>query len=325
MSRPARPGPLERGATRGIFPAGFPAATMLPRLRFFLEQAILGLWRSFGLTTLAVVTIGIALGLLATFAVVVGNLSRVAEQLGREVEISAYLDRTVTASQAAAHAAEIARWDSVAEARTLTSSQAMGAFQASLGEDAVILEGLPADVLPPSIEVRLEPKEWRTGEVKTIADRLAALAGVEDVRYGQEEIERVYALVRFARLAAGVIAIVLCMAVVLLVSNTIRLTVYARRDEIEIMSLIGATDAFVRAPFVIEGAIQGLLGGLLASVAPLALQNVLREGLRRGLSYAYGPIDLQFVPLAFLGVLLTLGVVLGLIGSLLAVGKFVRV
>jgi cell division transport system permease protein len=298
---------------------------MLPRLRFFVEQALLGLWRSLGVTALAVITIGIALGLLATFAVTVGNLARVAERLGAEVEISAYLSRETKEEAARAQAKEVSAWAGVATASFMSSSEAMAAFQKTLGEDAVILEGLPPDVLPPSIEVRLDAREWKVEEVRSFASKLAAIDGVEDVRFGQEEIERVHALVAFAKLAAGVIAIVLCLAVVLLVSNTIRLTVYARRDEIEIMTLIGATDAFVRAPFVIEGAIEGLLGGLVASSALVVLEGVLREGIRRGLSYAYGPIDLEFVPLAFLGALLALGVVLGLIGSLLAVGKFVRV
>ncbi len=298
---------------------------MLPRLRFFLEQALFGLWRSFGVTVLAVVTIGIALGLLATFAVVVSNLARVADRIGNEVEISAYLVRTASVADVERARGEVAAWPDVASARHLTSTQAMDAFRLSLREDAVILEGLPADILPPSIEVRLAPREWTAAEVAEVAQRLDALAPVEDVRYGQQEIERVHALLGFARAVALVVAVVLCMAVILLVSNTIRLTVYARRDEIEIQSLIGATDAFIRAPFLIEGAIQGLMGGLVAGFSLLVLEGVLEEGIRRGLSYAYGPIQIELVPLSFLGALLVLGVLLGLIGSLLAVGKFVKV
>ena len=298
---------------------------MLPRLRFFLEQALLGLWRSFGVTVLAVVTIGIALGLLATFAVVVSNLARVADRIGADVEISAYLVRTASTADAEASRAQIAGWPEVSAARYVTSTQAMDAFRASLHEDAVILEGLPADVMPPSIEVRLASREWTAAEVAGVAGRLDAVALVEDVRYGQQEIERVHALLGFARVVALVVAVVLCLAVILLVSNTIRLTVYARRDEIEIQGLIGATDAFIRAPFVIEGAIQGWLGGTVAGVGLLVLEGVLEEGLRRGLSYAYGPIQIELVPASFLGALLVLGVLLGLIGSLLAVGKFVKV
>jgi cell division transport system permease protein len=145
------------------------------------------------------------------------------------------------------------------------------------------------------------------------------------VRYGQEDLERIHALLGFARVVAVVVAVVLCMAVILIVSNTIRLTVYARRDEIEIMSLIGGTDAFIRAPFLIEGGIQGVAGGLVAALGLVVLQGVLEAGIKQGLSYAYGPIELEFMPFAFVGGLLALGVLLGLIGSLLAVGKFVKV
>ncbi|MFO0725778.1 MAG: permease-like cell division protein FtsX [Myxococcota bacterium] len=298
---------------------------MLPRLRFFFEQAVLGLWRSLGVTTLAVLTIGIALGLLATFGVAVGNLARVADRIGREVELSAYLLRGTPVEAGLERSQEIARIPGIAHAEYLTSTQAMAQFRSTLGSDAIILEGLPVDVLPPSVEVRLEAKDWTVAEVRGVAAQVHKVVGVEDVRYGQEEIERIYALLGFSRAVAIVVAGVLCMAVILLVSNTIRLTVYARRDEIEIMSLIGATDAFVRAPFVIEGAIQGFLGGTVASIAMFVLEGVLREGIRRGLSYAYGPIELEFVPLTFIGALLLLGVILGLIGSLLAVGKFVKV
>lgn len=301
------------------------ADTMLPRLRFFIEQALFGLWRSLGVTVLAVITIGIALGLLATFAVVVSNLARVADRIGNEVEISAYLVRTASVADVERARVAVAGWPDVAQARYVTSTQAMDAFRLSLGDDAVILQGLPADVLPPSIEVRLAPREWTATEVAALASRLDALEPVDDVRYGQQEIERVHALLGFSRAVASVVAVVLCMAVILLVSNTIRLTVYARRDEIEIQSLIGATDAFVRAPFLIEGAIQGLLGGLVAGLGLLVLEGVLEEAIRRGLSYAYGPIQVELVPLSFLGGLLLLGVLLGLIGSLLAVGKFVKV
>jgi cell division transport system permease protein len=298
---------------------------MLPRLRFFFEQAVLGLWRSLGITALAVVTIGVALGLLATFAVVVANLARVADTMGQDVEIAAYLSPTTTATIGQARAVDVARWPEIQRSRFLTSTQAMDAFRLALGSDAAILEGLPADVMPPTLELQLAPRAWRVVELESLAARLDALPGIDEVRYGQEDLERIHALLGFARVVAVVVAVVLCMAVILIVSNTIRLTVYARRDEIEIMSLIGGTDAFIRAPFLIEGAIQGVAGGLVAALGLVVLQGVLEAGIKQGLSYAYGPIELEFMPFPFVGGLLALGVLLGLIGSLLAVGKFVKV
>lgn len=274
---------------------------------------------------LAVVTIGVALAVLATFGVVVSNLKRVADQLGREVEISAYLKTTVDADRQNALAKTIKEWEHVAETRAVSSAEAITEFRAALGKDAILIEGLPPDILPPSIEVRLAPRAWTTSDVGALADRLSALDGVEDVRFGQEDIERVNALLGFARVAAIVLGAALCFATILIISNTIRLTVYARRDEIEIMSLVGATNAFVRAPFVLEGAIQGLIGGSLASASLFSMEGALKVGIERGLSYAYGPIELQFVPVEMIGYLIAAGVTLGLVGSLLAVGRFLRV
>lgn len=298
---------------------------LLPRLRFFVTQAVYGLLRSAGVSSISVVTIGVALAILAVFFVALQNLARVADQLGREVEVSAYLARGLSDVDIAARRAEIAAWPGVAAVEVLTSSAAMGQFRESLGRDAIILDGLPADVLPPSLEVRLDERSWRVEEVRALGARLLSQPGIEDVRYGQEDIERLNSLLSFSRAAALAVGLILCLAVILLVSNTIRLAVYARRDEIEIMSLIGATDAFVRTPFVIEGAIQGFLGGVLACLVLVSMREALVRGLAVGLSYAYGPLEIDLVPTSFFLYALALGTGLGLLGSLFAAGRFVRV
>lgn len=298
---------------------------MVPRLSFFFRQALLALSRSIGITSLAVATIAVALTVVATFAVIVTNLQRVAEELGRDVEISVYLTPDVTREAALAVGREVDDWPDIDGVRYLSSAAAMEEFRTVLGDDAVLLEGLPSDLLPASLEVRLAPRSWRRDEVDALAVKLGALPVADDVRFGQENIERVNALLSFARIVAMILAVALCLGTILIVSNTIRLTVYARRDEIEIMSLVGATNAFVRAPFVLEGAIQGFAGGLLASALLFGMEEGLRVGLESGLSYAYGPITLSFVPLELVAYLLAAGLTLGVIGSLLAVGRFLRV
>lgn len=298
---------------------------MIARVRFFLSQALSALLRSLGITILAVVTIGLALAVLATFLVVVTNLNRVVEELGREVAIWAYLDPKASSDAAASAQATVQGFEGVESARYLSPVEAMAEFKAALGKDAVLLEGLPAEVLPPSLEIRPAARTWRSDEVRALSDRIGKVEGVEDVRYGQEDIERAEALLGFARIAALVLGVALSFATILIISNTIRLTVYARRDEIEIMSLVGATNTFVRVPFVLEGMIQGMLGGGLAAGTLIALERALKLGIERGLSYAYGPIQLDFVPLELLMPLVATGVLLGLIGSLLAVGKFLKV
>ncbi|MBI4814623.1 MAG: ABC transporter permease [Deltaproteobacteria bacterium] len=298
---------------------------VLARLRFFFDQALSGLWRSLGVSALAVLTIAVSLSLLATFWVIVENLSRVADELGRDVEIGAYVPKETPLERGAALASEITEWPGVKSARFVTSTMAMAELEESLGVDKVVLEGLPRDLVPPSIEVRLEERTWTVAEVRELAARLRAVDPIDDVRYGQEDVERVTSLLGFARVVAIVVGLALSLGVVILVSNTIRLIVYARRDEIEVLSLIGATDSFVRAPFVIEGAIQGALGAMLSTLVLLGMREVLTTWLAKGLSFAYGPMELTVDPLAVLALLFGVGIGLGLFGSLLAVGKFVRI
>lgn len=300
---------------------------MVSRALFFLRLALSALGRSFGVTALAVVTITVSLTVLATFSVVVRHLGRLTEGLGRQVEISVYLTRGQPEERIRALSTEVGGWPEVARARILSSEAAMTEFRTSLGPDAVLLEGLPGDLLPPSIELVLKPGDWALSAVQEVAGRLVGRPEVDDVRYGQEDIERLAALFAFTRLVAIVLGAALCFATILIVSNTIRLTVYARRDEIEILTLVGATGWFVRVPFFIEGAVQGVMGGALSGLVLVAFGEVFTLAIDRGLGYlysGYSPVTLDFVPMQFLGLLVVVGGALGLVGSLLAVGKFLK-
>ncbi|MBK8011293.1 MAG: ABC transporter permease [Deltaproteobacteria bacterium] len=300
---------------------------MVSRTLFFLRLAFSALGRSFGVTALAVVTIAVSLTVLATFSVVVRHLGRLTEGLGRQVEISVYLARGQPEERIRALSTDIAAWPEVARTRVLSSEAALAEFRVSLGPDAALLEGLPEDLLPPSIEFALKPGDWAVSAVQSIAARLNGRPEVDDVRFGQEDIERLAALFSFTRLVAIVLGAALCFATILIVSNTIRLTVYARRDEIEILTLVGATGWFVRVPFFIEGAVQGVIGGALSGVVLVAFGEAFTLAIERGLGYlysGYSPVTLDFVPLEYLGLLVLVGGLLGVVGSLLAVGKFLR-
>jgi cell division transport system permease protein len=296
---------------------------VLPKLRYVFKQAVSVSVRSLGVTAVAVVTISASLTVLAAFGVVVATLADVAERMGQEVEISAYLKRGTPPGAGFALAEAVQAWPEVAAARFTSSEAALEAFRETLGGDASLLDGLPPDVLPSSVELRIAPAAWTREKVEALAARLEAREEVEEVRFGREAIEQVNAFLGFARVAAWVVGAALCLGTVLIVSNTIRLTVYARRDEIEIMILVGATPAFVRAPFVIEGALQGLLGGAVALGIVVLLQEGLRLGIERGLGQGF-PVELVFSPQLGLVYLSAAGLALGLASSLAAVGRFMR-
>lgn len=300
------------------------AGAVLPKLRYVLRQAVSVSVRSFGVTLVAVVTIAAALTVLAAFAVVVATLADVAERMGREVEVSAYLHRGTPPGDGFVLAESLSEWPEVAAARFSSSEAALASFRETLGEDGSLLDGLPPDVLPASVEIRIRSEAWTRETVEALATRLEALPQVEEVRFGREAIEQVNGFLSFSRVAAWVLGLALCLGTILIVSNTIRLTVYARRDEIEVMSLVGATAAFVRAPFVVEGGLQGLLGGALSMGILMLLQGGLRVGIERGLGQGY-PVELAFSQLHFLIYLLVAGLLLGLVASLAAVSRFLKV
>lgn len=297
---------------------------MLPKLRYLTKQAVSVSVRSLGITFLAVITIGASLTVLAAFGVVVQSLSEVAVRLGQEVEVSAYLVRNTPPGDGFALARQLESWPEVAGARFSSSEAALEAFRESLGEEGSLLEGLPPDVLPASVEIQVRPEAWTRETVEALATRLEALAPVEEVRFGREAIEQVNGVLEVARVAAWIVGLVLGLGAILVVSNTIRLTVYARRDEIEVMSLVGATSTFVRAPFVMEGMLQGFLGGALAFGVLLSMQGGLRLVLERGLGVGM-EVTLAWSPIEYALALVAGGVGLGLIASLAAVGRFLKV
>lgn len=295
-----------------------------PRLKFFLRKAIAALRRSYGISLLSILTMGIALATSATFLVIVETLDRFMLKLSAEVEISAYLSAGIKKVDAAAARAEISAWPGIAEVTHTSSARALDELRVSLKDDAGLLDGFPSDALPAVLTVRLAPKSWSGDELRELAERIKEVSGIDDVRYGRESIERVGSLLGLVRIIGLVLGISLSLATILIISNTIRLTVYARRDEIEIMSLVGATDAFVRAPFIIEGVIQGVMGAVLAIVLLASLRGAITLAVERGLS-GYGPIQLDLGLAHVFAYLLIAGALLGLVGSALAVGKFLEV
>lgn len=294
----------------------------MARLQLYLRLALAAMRRSWAVTAVAVVTISVALAILGAFGVVAEQLRGVSSRLGAQLAVSVYLEDDVARPDALV--AEIAAWDEVDAAEHWTSERAMAAFRRDLGDDAVILEGLPDAVLPASIEVSLAPSVRAVDEVRALADRAAALNGVREVRFGAERLERLQLLSRLVEGAFLVLGSALLLATLFIVANTVRLTVFARREEIEVLRLVGATGTFVRAPFVVEGVLQGGLGGALAWAWLVLVQGALTTGLERMLRIAYGSLSTPVELGPWLLPLLGAGLVLGAIGSALAVGRFLR-
>ena len=296
---------------------------MLSRAKYLLAQALSGLWRSLGVASLSVGIIGFALSVFALFALLIVNLQSVANQISEQAGIAAQFDpKTPVTTQREFHR-EVSTWPAVKKAELITSTAAMDWLRINLGMESEILEGLPPDLLPPSIEIELH--EINAKDLKLLVSKLEANDKVQAVQFGQDEVHRIHETLKLIRRSTYFFGVFLCLAVLLILSNAIRLAVYARKDEIEVMSLIGGTRRFIAIPFVIEGALLGALGGLFSIVLLLVFRQVFIDWLRWGLSSTYGNLELWFLDAPSFLALLLLGITIGLIASTYSALRYIKI
>lgn len=286
------------------------------------RRAFVNLWRAPLPSLVAMLTIALALFLGSAFLAGLEAARALLRSWGAEASVTIYLDAQATDVQARTLGEQLRRDDPDLEVRYVDRAEALARLRADLGDLASTLDGLTHNPLPPTLELRLL-KPLSVPELRAFAAKLERLPGVVDVDYGREWLDRLEALGRALRAAgAGALALVLGAAI-LVVANTIRLAVYARRDEIEIMKLVGATDGYVRLPFLLEGALQGMMGALLAGGGLWAVQRWLLPKAAAAFSFA-ASLGLPQAGLLHGAALVGFGAVVGFLGSYLAVARFLR-
>lgn len=262
------------------------------------------------LTSLAATSImTICLFLLGLFSMAYVNLNGVAAKIRERVQIEAFLDDGVDQMSALALADSILSLSPVKSISYVDQEMALEAFGQQFGDEA--LQVLETNPLPASLKIELEESSRTFSHAKEIAHRIAGFPGIVDVEYGQRWLSKLDRLLTAARAATLILGIILATSSVLVVATAIKLAFHVRRESVEIMRLVGATPGFVARPFLVEGAIYGLLGSLLG----LALLGVLYSILSRRLS------GLLFLPPSLLGGLLACGALLGILGSVISLRK----
>lgn len=298
---------------------------MFPQLTYMLSRALRNMRQSPFLCFAAIGTVAVALTILAFFAIIVQNVQSLTAQWSEEVQVVAYLDTLPDARVLEGWQADLSKLPSVQGVRYVSREQAFSRFKQRMGENADLLDGLDADFLPASLEISLKPAARNQAGVEEVLAQLRKNPALSDVRYGQEWLERFETFVSLLQVAGAILGGFLLFATLFIVSNTIKLTLWARREELEVMALVGGTSTFIKLPFLIEGALQGLCGGVLALLCSFGLFQVfLQEGLGRVL-LAGGVSRIDFLPLAWQGGLVAAGTALGFFGSLFALRKLVRI
>lgn len=277
-----------------------------------------------GLTLVAVLTIAVSLILVGLFGFVVVNADRLLDRIGRDLRVTVYLEPDVTTAQVDVLVQAFEERDEVDSVTVLSADEDRARNKAALPPD--LLEGLDDEAIPgqPVIEVQLKPRQRRKGDFRRLPEWISKFEGVEgvqDLYFGADKLRVVFAIVDLLRLAGLIISIIVLTAAVFFTFSTIKLAVYARQDEIEVLRLIGATDGYIRAPFYIEGAVAGLLGSALALLAVVLIHGRLSGFLQ---SERAINIDLDLLPAGMVVWLVLGGIALGLGGSALSVRRYLR-
>jgi cell division transport system permease protein len=287
-------------------------------VRLLTREALLSFRRAPLLSTLSITTIAFSLFTVGLFGLVAINLRRALQGLEERVEIVAFVLRGTPAETITLATQDIAAFPEVQEVSYVTEEQALARARRELVEFRDAYRDLQVNPLPASIEVRLKPGNRDAATVERVAQRLRGFGFVNDVRYGREWVQKLDHLRNVTGIVGLVIGLAFAAVAVVIIGVTIRLTLLQRAREIAIMRLVGATNWFIRGPFLLEGALKGMLGGLLSLVLCYAGYLLFRDqsgGAFAGLIF--------FVPYQMVAIVL-FGVLLGLGGSLVSVGRHLR-
>jgi cell division transport system permease protein len=294
------------------------------QLAFIGRRVRNSLWHLLWSHLLTSVTMAMTLFVFGALMLVQHNLQGWLKGWGDEIQINAYLDKSLDAAGVQRLLDHIRAFPEVERVRYISQRQAWQDFRAALGTQATVLEGLPENVLPASFEIWVKPA-FRDGPlVEQLAGRVRAQAGVATVEYPQEWVERLSLVVLVVQWAKWIVAGVLFVVTFFIVGSTVRLAILARKDEIEIMQLVGASEEMIQAPFVLEGMIQGLAGGLASIVCLWSLFQLLRLQMADAAAL-FGPLSsLKFLEPASLALILAIGWILGATGSLFSLRRFMK-
>jgi cell division transport system permease protein len=278
-----------------------------------LGTALTAFRRSPLLSALSITTIAFSLFAFGLFGLVALNIRNALQRVEERVEIRAFVAEGTTLERISAAADEIAKYPQVLKVEIVTQEQALERARKELGEFKDVFE---ADFLPASLDLRMKPGFRDPATVRAVVDRLrSGYDFVDDVRFGEEWITQLYRLRNIAGVAGAALGLAFAAVAVIIIGATIRMAVLARAREISIMRLVGATDGFIRRPFLIEGSIKGVLGGMMALVLTYAAMRLLQQYLHFETAF----FDRR---LALLGVLF--GALMGLLGSAVSVGRHLR-
>jgi cell division transport system permease protein len=289
---------------------------------YLLREAWANIWTNRTTTMVAILTTAFTLACVGIFLLLYVNLRAAAGWLQDDIKIMVYLDDRAAATTITEIDQQLRGDRAVAAQHFISKEQALGEFKAQFPSESHLLEGLGQNPLPASFVVTLSPPFRSPDAVKRWAERVGRLAGVTKVDYNQDWIDALSTVIRSIEMVAIGIGLVLSAAAVTIIANTIRLTLFARRDEIAILRLIGATKSFIRIPYLLEGAVLGGVGSAMSLAMLKLLFELFRQQMRMTGRFSGMEQLMMFFPLSVCLMLVAIGMGLGCAGSFVSFRRF---
>lgn len=288
---------------------------------YFIQETFRSLRRNNWMSFASIGTVAVSLFVLGVFLLLVLNMNRLASSLESQVQISVYLADGLSESARKDIASDIEALQGIEEIRYVPKEEAKERLAKRLGDQKYLLDALgEKNPLPDSFEVVLKSPAL----VETAAAAITRMDGVEQAKYGQDVIEHLFAITRLIRIFGLALMVLLAGATLFIISNTIRLTVFARRKEVAIMKYVGATDWFIRWPFLLEGMVLGFVGGVLAAIALQSFYAAMAAKIYETL--AFFPLLPQYPYMYYVSAAILLsGMGIGALGSTISLKRFLKV
>ncbi|MCI1750701.1 permease-like cell division protein FtsX [Megasphaera cerevisiae] len=290
-------------------------------MRYFISESLQSFWRNSFMSIASIATVALSLFILGIFMTMVANLDYFVDNLESQVQISVYLKDDLTTDQVMSVGKRLKELPDVKEIQFTNKDQAMDALKERMKDQPGILAALDGkNPLPSSYEITFTNPE----AVKKTAAIVANYPEVESSHYGQAIVEQLFKITTIIRWGGIALIIFLTLATLFIISNTIRLTVFARRKEIGIMKYVGATNWFIRWPFLLEGLLLGFIGGLIADFALFQFYEFVTVAIHESLAFL--PL-VSIYPFMYQtgGILLVISMIIGAIGSTISLKRYMKV
>lgn len=288
---------------------------------YYIKETFTSLKRNSLMSIASISTVALSILVLGMFLTMVLNVNNLASHLENQVQVTIYMDDSASQEQLKQMEKVLRSTEGIVKVIPRTKEEALGEFKKRLGEQQKLLAALGEDnPFPASFEIQVDQPE----RIPQLVAQVQQMPGVETAKFGQEVVERLFQLTRVLRLGGILLIVLLAIATLFIISNTIRITVFARRREVNIMKYVGATDWFIRWPFLLEGMLMGFVGAVIASVILFQGYNAIQAKIYGTLTFF--PMLPSWPTMGYLSAgLICVGTLIGALGSSISLRKFLDV